>query len=168
MAVHTHIIIYQIKVLLGLIIHRALPTNAMRSERGLCPSYICSRRGKDGESSLHAIRDCPQSLEVWQQLHISYDPHFFYLDIESWLRLFATSEHSFIFLAAVWWCSRWRNQELLSGELWSISHVLCQVSAMAKDMFSAFSQPFMIEGCTVVQSHLALLLPLFCLLFFFF
>ncbi|KAK7287390.1 hypothetical protein RIF29_00663 [Crotalaria pallida] len=46
----------------------ALPTNSLRFQRHMADSAKSSHCSATNENILHALRDCPHSLEIWMRL----------------------------------------------------------------------------------------------------
>ncbi|KAK7292283.1 hypothetical protein RIF29_08061 [Crotalaria pallida] len=58
----------KIQFFIWLIGQGALPTNSLRFQRHMAYSAKCSRCSTTDETILHALRDCPHSLEIWMRL----------------------------------------------------------------------------------------------------
>lgn len=66
----------KVQYLIWLILHRALPTNAFRHQRGLLTSHNCQRCSSNVEDIIHCLRDCPHARELWIRLGLVQHPWF--------------------------------------------------------------------------------------------
>lgn len=115
------------KLLVWLACHNAVPTLSLLRHRNMVNSAICSRCGNEDETLLHCLRDCSHSKIIWLKIGFT-EPEFFVEGApQIWLKTNATGARSTIFLAALWWTWRQRNQMCLSDEPWSLVRIQYQI-----------------------------------------
>ncbi|KAJ8772834.1 hypothetical protein K2173_028011 [Erythroxylum novogranatense] len=99
-----------------------LLTNAFHFHRGIATSPMCARCTLFPETTLHLLRDCIWSRDVWTRLHApNVDPSFFAASLDDWVAanvfaLHATTTSMLRFLIGCWviWCAR--NKAVINGE----------------------------------------------------
>ena len=94
-------VLEKIKILVWLCLHGALPTNDLRSSRGLSngPGYSSYFAAK--EDILHYLKDCPQVDEVWLRLGFFQYQSFGGTNVDSWIKHNIKQDNGILFLAAV-------------------------------------------------------------------
>ncbi|KAK7276109.1 hypothetical protein RIF29_17242 [Crotalaria pallida] len=93
----------------------------------MADSAKCSHCSATNENILHALRDCPHSLEIWMRLGMCQHVEFFTTDYVLWLCRFARSDLAVLFLFVVWWIWRWRNEMVLGDGGWSPQTLLMKI-----------------------------------------
>ncbi|KAF7812868.1 ribonuclease H [Senna tora] len=78
-----------IKQFIWLLANNALPTNELRSSRGLSAGSTCRRCNTAPETSLHCLRDCDESLAVWARFGFNNLLNFLTSDTMDWILKFA-------------------------------------------------------------------------------
>ncbi|KAJ1401054.1 Reverse transcriptase zinc-binding domain [Sesbania bispinosa] len=74
------------KVFLWLLFKGGLRTKAYLFDRGICTSSSCDRCQQNTETTLHALRDCSLSRDVWSFMQANnFNPHFASMDLNHWL-----------------------------------------------------------------------------------
>lgn len=93
------------RFLVWLICHDALPTNCLRSSRGLGSSPTCGRCHNSLETALHCLRDCTSAMRVWHILRFVHEPGFFANVARVWIKTHVSMERGISFLSTLWWGS---------------------------------------------------------------
>ena len=117
----------KIKLLVWLCLHHALPTNALRHDRGLTISSMCSRCGHETEDVMHCLRDCWMVRNVWVRLSFDGIAQFSNSNTETWLYRNACGKFFALFLAAVWWIWRCINNVVLGDGSWQLHKVIYSI-----------------------------------------
>ncbi|KAJ1385384.1 Ribonuclease H domain [Sesbania bispinosa] len=76
----------KVRLFIWLILNKGIPTNEKRFSCNLSFSPSCARCSHYLENTLHCLRDCPHSLEVWLRLGIGDALFFHSTDVFAWLR----------------------------------------------------------------------------------
>ncbi|KAJ1402672.1 Ribonuclease H-like superfamily [Sesbania bispinosa] len=121
------------KFFIWLILNDGIPINEKRFRCHISPTPSCGRCSHDIEDSLHCLRDCPHSKEVWLRLG-QFNNHFFRIhNINVWLRKHLGGVHGTLFLATLWWLWRWRNNMYFDHKKWNINYVLGAINSTHDD-----------------------------------
>ena len=110
----------RIQIFVWKCMHYSIGVNQCLMSRGVNVESNCPRCHREPESILHALRDCPVSKRIWQQLGRQATEAFFSnQNMREWLRLNAQSGHHFgsiqipwcqVFLFTIWLIWKDRNQ----------------------------------------------------------
>ena len=106
--------------------HHSIGINQCLLARGMQVDPNCFRCHSEAESILHALRDCPLSKSVWDQLgRRTSNPPFFSQNLHDWLNVNATSGQQYttgqipwnlVFLFGIWFLWKGRNQLLFNNK----------------------------------------------------
>ncbi|KAJ1413215.1 Ribonuclease H-like superfamily [Sesbania bispinosa] len=102
----------KVRLFIWLILNKGIPTNEKRFSCNLSSSPSCARCSHHLENTLHCLKDCSHSLETNLR-----------------------GAHETLFVAALWWLWRWRNNQCLDSNKWSIHFVLRSIDAAHYDFF---------------------------------
>ncbi|XP_057426402.1 uncharacterized protein LOC130719814 [Lotus japonicus] len=86
--------------------HNALPLDANRFRFHIATSAACTRCSANLEDSIHALRECPHSRELW--------------DVKTWILYHARSNHALKFLVGLWNVWKWRCNMCLDPQPWNL------------------------------------------------
>lgn len=105
------------KFLVWLVCQDSLPTDKMRSSRGIGVQSSCMRCHAGDETSLHFLRDCSPTARIWHILGFVNTPNFFQNDAMNWICENAAKDNAILFLATLWF--RWvrRNKAVIDNNL---------------------------------------------------
>lgn len=118
----------KVQHMVWLLLHHALPTNALRFKRGMSNSPNFQRCSGNIEDILHCLWDCPHIKELWMRLGLVQNPPFLVSnDPAIWVEKLSTSDVLTLFLAGIWWAWRWRNNMVLGNEVLSIDMIMYRV-----------------------------------------
>lgn len=114
----------KIQFLIWLIVHDALSMNDTRARRGLASSHNCTRCANGPESTLHCLRDCHHTREVWLRLGLCQKPSFLQQsNVYIWIKENLASNSHCLFLVGLWWLWCWRNNGFFDDK-WDIHSVV--------------------------------------------
>lgn len=131
----------KVQLLLWMIAHEILPTNELRFKRGIAQHAECQRCSTNCEGTLHLLRDCPHSREVWYRSGLRPARSFFTRTIvKEWIREHIKGRGECIFLAGIWWLWCWRNNMVLGDASWDVHQVLRRVFTSAQE-YSQYLNP---------------------------
>lgn len=107
----------RIRVFMWLILHDRVLCNLNRARRHLTEDPKCKRCNNNQDESLHLLRDCPTSRNIWASVGGSANyPSFFIGDTNTWLirnikaeELIHSEKWTICFALTIWWCWKWRN-----------------------------------------------------------
>ncbi|KAJ1403191.1 Ribonuclease H-like superfamily [Sesbania bispinosa] len=119
----------KVRLFIWLILNKGIPTNEKCFSHNISSSPSCARWSHHLENTLHFLKDCPHSLEVWLRLGIGDDMFFHSIDVYAWLQTNLRGAHGTFFVAALWWIWRWRNNQFLDSNKWSLHFVLRSIDA---------------------------------------
>ncbi|KAK4275212.1 hypothetical protein QN277_018336 [Acacia crassicarpa] len=143
------------KMFLWLIAHKRILTNAARCKRGLSLDDRCPICLLETESLQHVLRDCHDTLKLWQQIVPSnLWRSFCSLPFDSWLRwnLKArggrqqTDEWRQIFVLTCWWLWRRRNAAVFEGRKVSNSQITASIFAISRCLNEAHQRVSLVNG----------------------
>lgn len=135
----------KVRYFIWLCLHEALPINATRFNRHLATSASCSHCSSTFEDSLHALRDCRHSRELWTRLGADRWHNIWNQDVKVWLTHHARGAHATKFLAGLWNIWKWRCNMCLDPQPWTVEvawRKLCQ----EHDEFMSILLPDSLEG----------------------
>ncbi|KAJ1438615.1 Reverse transcriptase zinc-binding domain [Sesbania bispinosa] len=123
----------KVRFLIWLITHGSLPTNERRMRCGMTTSPACGRCSSLAEDINHCLRSYPHALEVWQRIGLHRDPGFNLVEVIPWIKTMCAGVNGSLFLAALWWQWRWRNNLALDDKKWSIEYVIRNIYISCDD-----------------------------------
>ena len=91
------------KLLVWLACHDAVPTLALLHRRNIATSATCPRCGEDDETTMHCLRDCHFSSDIWLQLGFTSQEFFTESNAHNWIKSMAATTRSFLFFSGLWW-----------------------------------------------------------------
>ncbi|KAJ1417008.1 Reverse transcriptase zinc-binding domain [Sesbania bispinosa] len=105
-----------IRFLVWLIHHDSLPTKYFLASRRIPITPTCPRCVNGKETTLHCLRDCPDSRKIWDYLGLSVSPNFYLLnDVKEWVQ--HNYHHSNgLFVAALWSVWHARNRKIFNQD----------------------------------------------------
>lgn len=111
----------QLQFLVWVIMHKTLPTNALRHSRGLAVNPYYNRCTRMEEDIFRCLRDRPFSCEAWCRRGLPHHPNFFLSqDASEWVKKMALGNSGTLFLAGICWIWCWRNNIIFGEEAWSV------------------------------------------------
>lgn len=134
----------KIKLFIWTVLHARLFTNSYRFYRHIADSDLCPRCGEEEETTLHLLRDCSSSKDVWRLL--AQDEFFFHqTDVISWLKTHGATfssieegERSLMFLHTLWCIWLARNDQVFNNKVLHPPVVASQAASQTKDTQLAF------------------------------
>lgn len=99
---------------------------------------------------MHCIRDCRFSRNIWQKLGFTTHDFFSSNCAYDWLKTGTKNGRSVIFIAALWWIWRHRNQMCFNNDIWSITR-LCTNIQNSEDVIN---KSFLSDGATTHSNRL--------------
>lgn len=129
------------KFLVWLVCQDSLPTNKMRSSRGIGVQSRCNRCHAGDETSLHCLRDCNPAARIWDILGFAKTQTFFQNDAKNWIHEYATKGNAILFLATLWFLWVRRNKAVIDNNLVTDSTVLFWIHQMVEDFQPSLSPP---------------------------
>ena len=108
-----------------LVLHQSFLMASLRHQCGLAASDRCSQCLETARDALHCLCGFRDSKNLWCALGFGYSLLFFHSDLDTWLQYYLRDTSSVLFFVALWWCWRWKNQQILFNDNWSLQHVLC-------------------------------------------
>ncbi|KAL6499591.1 hypothetical protein OROGR_027501 [Orobanche gracilis] len=109
-----------IRMFIWLSMHDAIQVNANRFRRNLVESAACSRCSSPWEDTMHCLRDCPHSKELWLKMGAVSWANFNVLEIKEWISSQALSSNGVKLLACVWGIWKWRNNMIFEEHHWPL------------------------------------------------
>lgn len=122
------------KFLIWLICHEALPTNKLRSSRGIGVNLYCGRCYAAEETSLYCLRDCPGAAHIWHMLGFDMFQSFFHMDSKTWVQSNTSKDNEVLFLAALWCLRVRRNKAVVNNTLVTDLVVMFWIHQMEEDV----------------------------------
>ncbi|KAJ8432816.1 hypothetical protein Cgig2_026146 [Carnegiea gigantea] len=111
----------KMKMLIWLILHKALMTNERRVKMGLTSNPNCSICPNSTEDSNHILRLCNEAKQVWRYFEqLNQDCHDLRTGLEDWILYSINRTKPDIFwptkfITTLWWLWRWRNESCLGN-----------------------------------------------------
>ncbi|GAU41733.1 hypothetical protein TSUD_349940 [Trifolium subterraneum] len=118
----------KIKFFLWTALHKAIPTKAVLSHRGILHDSSCPRCNNNVETTIHCLRDCDFAKSVWK--YIGFTKSIFFQDDEFyvWLRNGLDSPSKLLFTAAIWWIC------VFLQSYYDAEHLACEMEFGSSDM----------------------------------
>ena len=116
---------HRIQTFIWLAAQECILTNFRRSKWGAGISPLCSRCGREDETTIHVLRDCDYAIQVWLRLVLSYFiTDFFTFDCRDWIfnnlgkrGICATTKNwKTIFMTSCWFLWTWRNKAIFEND----------------------------------------------------
>jgi len=127
-------------LLVWLACHDVVPTFSLLHHRNMAPIAACLRCGNHDETSIHCVRDCTRTTNIWH--HISFTALDFITNLctQDWLKAGVTGSYSNLFWAGIWWAWRHRNLTCLNNEVWSLHRLSFNIQNSVEVIKNAFSK----------------------------
>ncbi|CAA7041734.1 unnamed protein product [Microthlaspi erraticum] len=137
----------RVRVFIWLVSHQVIMTNVERKRRHLCDSDVCVVCKGDFETIIHALRDCPAALGIWNRIvppRMRSD--FFSRTLMGWL--YETLKDGLVvdgvpwattFAMGLWWNWKWRCGNVF-GENRRCPDRVRFVKELAKEVWRAHEQ----------------------------
>lgn len=133
-------ILEKIKIMIWSVCHNSLRTAEVLHHRGVLNSPIFQRCRPPIEDTIHLLRDCPLSLQLWRSLNLQ-DVHFFTNpSATKWLKHGTTGRLYDLFLEGIWWAWRARNAMCIANEAIPLFKLKMEVHNMARIIANTSNQ----------------------------
>jgi len=102
------------------------------------PIATCFRCNLHAETFVHYVCYCNYSTNNWSHFRFNYLDFFSDMIDHDWLKNGWMGPCRFLFVAALWWSWRHRNNMLFSNETWYIHHLSFNIQSMVQNFKACF------------------------------
>ena len=130
----------KVKYFVWLAVQERILTNKLRVARRLTEQGNCERCGCLEEDTLHVLRDCPKSKEVWNNFNRN---QFVFNNVKSWItgNILTNCSEEFpwnvMFTSIIWHIWKCRNDEVFNGKFFNSESIVVQSKKYASDVHRA-------------------------------